>query len=129
METKYSYLVKITTWAEENGVEEDFTYTREFKDTDISVSQEKASEYWSEQLTAFFKGEIMPGFLGPKDSEGEDWHWSDRVDATLFFVVNEDDEVKYYPLSGEVDEMNKQGQDQERYALKTLGYGNKGIFD
>ena len=129
MKTKYSYLVKITTWAEENGVEEDFTYTREFKDPDIRVSQEKASKYWSEQLTAFFEGEIMPGFLGPQDSEGNPWVWSERADATLYFVVHDDDKDKYYPLSGEVDEMNKQGQEQGKYALKTLGYGEKGMFD
>ena len=129
MKTKYSYLVKITTWAEENGIEEDFTYTREFKDPDTRVSQRKASKYWGEQLEAFNRGEIMTGFLGPKDSEGEPWIWSERVNAIFFFVVNEDSKIKYYPLSGEEDEMNKQGQEQERYTLKTLDYGDKGIFD
>ena len=129
MKITYSYLVKITTWAEENGVEEDFTYTREFKDPDIRISQKKASEYWSKQMDAFDKGEIMPGFLGPKDLEGEDWNWLEKVNATLYFVIEDDGNIEWWPLSGGATEVLAKGQEKERHALKTLGCENKGMFD
>jgi len=126
---QFFYRMEITTWQEEEGREEWLTYTREFKSHDLSISQKEALNAWNQQLQAFEKGEIIPGFLGPKDSEGNEWNWLEKAEAELMFIDSDGDKELAYHLTGGTETDNIAGRACEQYALRTLGFKCKGIFD
>lgn len=126
---KYFYRIKITTWQEEDGREESLIYEREFKSSDILNSQKQVASSWNKQMQAFKRGEIMPDFLGPKDSEDREWNWIEKAEATLFFIEMHDSEEFAYILSGGTEVQNIAGIEAEKYALRTLGYKSQGMFE
>ncbi|SFF95968.1 hypothetical protein SAMN04488033_11686 [Salegentibacter agarivorans] len=125
---KYFYRIEITTWQEEQGSEEWLTYAREFKSADLLASQQQALAAWNRQMKAFEKGEIMPGFLGPKDSEDREWNWIEKAEAELLFIEMDGNNEYAFLLSGGLEEQNGTGRDAEKYALRTLGYKQNGMF-
>ena len=122
----YSYRVTITTWSDQD--DEPLTVIQDFKDKDLLESQKRAFNYWNKQMNAFFRGEIIPGFLGPKDQDGYPWNWQDCTDSKLSLVERSEEKEQEYILSGSEDHINRMGQEVERFVLQTLGFSNKGIF-
>ena len=123
----YFYRAKITTWSDQD--DEPLTVTAEFKSHDLVESQKRAFNYWNKQMNAFFRGEIMLGFLGPLDSEGNPWDWQDSVEAEILFVEQSEGKEQEYILGGSEDHINRLGQEVERFVLQTFGFANEGMFN